>query len=231
MPDTAGAVASGESRIRTFLSSLSAGTVVGIAAVVTTASVFAVLRWQAVSTTPAGGFWYENGAFVLPPDATTKLGGPLSEQEVDSIKQISRVELERAFAGLRMTVTQSQDAFWRVAVLQTLARRGQLPHAGEAVGLGPLGGTGAVGFVIVALKAIQYAPSGASRQRMIEGIGRGIGRVAVHEFTHQILGATAGHNDADENSYEYPSPDRASQYYGELHWTIAWPLLQRKIGT
>ena len=33
----------------------------------------------------------------------------------------------------------------------------------------------------------------------------------------QILGANAVHNDADPDSYEYGSPDRASQYYGELH--------------
>ena len=62
------------------------------------------------------------------------------------------------------------------------------------------------------------------------GIGRGIGSVAAHEFAHQILGGVAVHDDTDENSYEYPSPDRASQYYGELHWTIAQPLLHQKIG-
>jgi hypothetical protein len=95
--------------------------------------------------------------------------------------------------------------------------------------LGFLGGTGAVGFDFVALNAIRYAPTGAPRQRIIEGIGRGIGRVAVHEFIHQILGGTAVHNDSDEDSYEYQSPDRALQYYGELHWTTAGPLLQQKL--
>lgn len=82
----------------------------------------------------------------------------------------------------------------------------------------------------MALKAIRYAPPDASRQTMIDGIGRGIGRVAAHEFAHQILGAAAVHNNADEKSYEYPSPDRSAQYYGELHWTTAWPLLQQKLG-
>jgi len=37
------------------------------------------------------------------------------------------------------------------------------------------------------------------------------------------------HNRTDENSYEYPSPDRASQYYGELHWTTARPILEQKL--
>lgn len=59
--------------------------------------------------------------------------------------------------------------------------------------------------------------------------GRGIGRVAAHEFGHQILGTGLVHNTDDENSYEYPSPDRAAQYYGELHWTTARPLLEQKL--
>jgi hypothetical protein len=99
------------------------------------------------------------------------------------------------------------------------------------VALGVLGGHGAVMFDIVALKAIHYAPAAASRQSIIDAIGRGIGRVAVHEFIHQILGVAASHNDADEKSYEYGSPDRPSQYYGDLHWTTAWPHLASKFGT
>ena len=94
--------------------------------------------------------------------------------------------------------------------------------------LGALGGRGAVGFDLVAFKAINYAPADAPRHRIIEGIGRGIGRVAVHEFVHQILGVAAAHNNSDVNSYEYGSPDRASQYYGDLHWTTALPLLNKK---
>lgn len=69
-----------------------------------------------------------------------------------------------------------------------------------------------------------------ARRPTDEGIGRGIGRVAAHEFAHLILGAAAVHNDLDEDSYEYPSPDRASQHYGQLHWTTAWPLLRQKLG-
>lgn len=34
----------------------------------------------------------------------------------------------------------------------------------------------------------------------------------------------------DDTSYEYGNADRASQYYGELHWTTAWPILQQKFG-
>ena len=63
----------------------------------------------------------------------------------------------------------------------------------------------------------------------MNGIGRGTGRVAVHEFMHQMLGAAGTHNQADPASYEYGSPERAAQYYGELHWTTAWPALQRRL--
>ena len=59
-----------------------------------------------------------------------------------------------------------------------------LPRAGESLSLGLLGGRGAVGVDVVVSKAIYYAPSGAPRQRVLEGIGRGIGSVAVHEFFH-----------------------------------------------
>jgi hypothetical protein len=104
-----------------------------------------------------------------------------------------------------------------------------LPNAGESLSFGWLGGSGGVSFDLVALKAIHYAPDGATRQMIIDGIGRGIGRVAAHEFAHQMLNSDAAHNEADENSYEYPSPDRASQYYGELHWTTARPLLEQTL--
>ena len=94
---------------------------------------------------------------------------------------------------------------------------------------GFLGGSGGVSFELVALKAIQYAPPGATRQTIVDGIGRGIGRVAAHEFAHQMINARETHNPGDENSYEFPSPDRAAQYYGELRWTTARPLLEQRL--
>jgi hypothetical protein len=42
-------------------------------------------------------------------------------------------------------------------------------------------------------------------------------------------GVGAVHNRDDERSYEYPSPDRSAQYYGDLHWTTARPFLERKL--
>jgi len=181
---------------------------------------------------PVAAFWYEDGALTLPRAADTGLGGPLTDHEIESIRQISRNEVEKAFAGLRIVIGETRRGFWHVAVVQDVPRRSPhpLPSSGESIPLGPLGGYGSVGFVAVTLAAMRYAPADASRQMIVEGIGRGIGRVAAHEFGHQILGPSAAHSDDDESSYEYGSPDRAAQYYGQLHWAKWRPLLQRRLG-
>jgi hypothetical protein len=92
-----------------------------------------------------------------------------------------------------------------------------------------MGGSGAVPFDLISLQALQYAPAGATRVTIIDRIARGIGRVAAHEFAHQILNDASVHNQADENSYAHPTPDRASQYYGELRWTTARPHLEQTL--
>jgi hypothetical protein len=81
------------------------------------------------------------------------------------------------------------------------------------------------------MAAIAHAPPGALRQALIDGIGLGIGRVAAHELAHAILG-TGGSMDnrTDERSYEYFTHNRPSQFYGELHWGGAWPLLLERFG-
>jgi len=184
------------------------------------------------SRPPAVGFWFEDGPYRFPTDVAARLGGPLNDAEVASIERLSQQEVERAFAGLKVTVTADHDAFWRVRVMPSLPtlKNQALPRAGESLALGMLGGTGAVGFDFVTFNAVQFAPAGASRQAVRDGIGRGIGRVAVHEVMHQILGVASAHNDSDPDSYESGRADRPSQYYGELHWTTALPLLRQKFG-
>lgn len=208
----------------------STATVACIVAILTTTALFGALRWQAARTAMTAGFWFEDGDYSLPSETIARLGGPLVPDEITAIETIARTEVERAFEGLRLRVTPDHDAFWRVVVLQDVHSRGPLPNAGQALGWGPLGGLGSVGFAILATNGVLQAPNGATRRTMIEGIGRGIGRAAAHEFGHQILGMAAGHDNTDENSYEYYTSDRRSQYYGELHWRSSWPLFEARLG-
>jgi len=201
----------------------------GVVALVAATSALTAPGCRTPIPAATAGFYYEDAPFALPAPLARQLGGLLTSRELEAIRRISRAEVERAFSGLRIRLSGNRGAFWRVEVVRSLRGRGALPNAGESVPLGFMGGSGAVSFDLVAFKAIQYAPAGASRQTIIEGIGRGIGRVAAHEFAHQISNGGAVHNQADENSYEYPSPDRAAQYYGELHWSTARPLLEEKL--
>jgi hypothetical protein len=213
--------------------------VIGIIAVAAVTSASLTIGCRALRQPIDAGFWWEEGPFLLSMNDAAKMGGPLSAAELTRIEQLSRAEVERAYAGLRINVTARRDAFWKVAVIGTpitMNRRySSYPFsaAGESRVFGPLGGWGSVAFAILAHNAIEYAPPDASRPLIVDGIGRGIGRAAVHELAHQALGmdnVTRIDNRTDEHSYEYGNADRPSQYYGELRWTTAWAVLEAKFG-
>jgi hypothetical protein len=93
--------------------------------------------------------------------------------------------------------------------------------------MGPVGGDSTISFHVAVRGAFAYAQPRATRREILEGIGRGIGRTAVHELAHQFLGTVSAHS-RDDRSYEYGSPDRIGQYYGPIHWSTARePLLAR----
>jgi len=212
---------------------------IGAIAVLVVTVTSAVIAWRASNATIEAGFWWDDAPFALSPDDATKIGGPLTADELETIEAISRDEVRRAYADLRINITDRQGAFWRVAVVGaplTMTRnRTTYPFsfAGQSRVFGPLGGSGSVAFAILAHNAIEYAPAGASRQGIVDGIGRGIGRAAIHELAHQALGLdnlSSRDNRTDPDSYEYGNADRPSQYYGELTWTTAWPVLVEKFG-
>jgi hypothetical protein len=180
------------------------------------------------------GFWFEPVTFDASEVGADRLGGPIAEQEIRTIASVASSEVTGAFAGLRITFSDRRDATYRVSVVQDLRDPTSplFPGAsGESRRLPGLGGQGAVSFRTLANNAISYAPAGANRPAMIAAIGRGIGRAAIHEFAHQILGGTARiHDTTDVQSYEYASADRREQYYGPAHWDIAWPMLLKQIG-
>jgi hypothetical protein len=93
-----------------------------------------------------------------------------------------------------------------------------------------LGGRGAVNFHAVASSAVAYAPEGATREEVIGAIGRGIARVAIHEFIHLFLPQAPIDDSADPLSYEYGHAARREQYYGQLRWGFARAALLRELG-
>ena len=93
-----------------------------------------------------------------------------------------------------------------------------------------VGGQGAVNFSLLAAGALSCVPVGASRADVLAAIGRGVGRAAVHELTHQLLPTAPLHDTRDRASYEYASAGRCEQYVGEMHWDLAGPLLVRRLG-
>ncbi len=190
----------------------SATTVSGVIAIVATLLVFGGLQWRASTASMSIGLWYDDFPFTLFEDATNRLGGPLVQEDIDSIKRSARAELDRAFAGLRVAITEDRHSFWRVRVVRTIAQKTTMrapPRSGESYALGPLGGAGSVDFEVAAYGAIHYAPPGTSRREIVEGIGRGIARAAAHEFGHMILAGQFDDHARERGSYEGGSPDRA----------------------
>jgi len=171
-------------------------------------------------------FWFEDVSF----DSAT-LGGPLTPPDLDAIETRARQELYRAFAGLRIVFSDRRGSNG-IRVVQELRdmrfRRVQLIPA-ESRAVTGLGGQGAVSFSWLASGAVSFAPSGATRAEMLEAIGTGIGRAAVHEFVHIILPRAPIHDSRDVASYEYRSAARRQQYFGEMRWDLAWPLLQERL--
>jgi hypothetical protein len=204
--------------------------VIACVAVAITGVVFAIVRAKASSAPLTVAFRFDAAGCALPPAAERALGGPLTSSELAAIQRVARRELVDAYLGTRLVVTSGPGAFWHVDVLQTIRGRKALADGGHSIALGPLGGIGELNFALLSLSAIRLAPAGSSRAAIVDGIGRGIGRAAVHELAHQIVAAAAMDNTTDPDSYEYASFSRASQYYGTLHWGGAWPKLRDKIG-
>jgi len=174
------------------------------------------------------GFWFEPVTY-----RSARLGGPLLPRDQETIHHVARAELAEAFEGLRVTVTDRQDARYRVRVVQQLRDprfRGDVEVAGASRAISMFGGDGAVNFSMLAAYAESYAPPGADRPAIVAAIGRGVGRGAVHELTHQLVGSAWIDSTEDRHSYEYGSAARREQYYGDMHWGDARRVLQRRFG-
>lgn len=190
------------------------------------------LAWRAA--TPSGdrtvhaAFWFDRITFEAP-----ALGGPIGPTDLRTIEETARAELMAAFTGLRIRFTAPQAARYRVRVVQELFDprfRRRVGVAGASQAIPGFGGAGSVSFSFLAHGAIAHAPPGADRALIVDAIGRGIGRTAVHELTHQLLPTTPIHDSADVESYEYGSAARREQYFGPMRWSLARPMLEARLG-
>jgi hypothetical protein len=175
------------------------------------------------------GFWLEPVSYASP-----RLDAPISSAELATIETIARDEIVSAFDHFSVVVTASRRARYHVRVVQELRDRRfrrDVRVAGESRGAAGFGGSGAVSFEFIASGAMVYAPHDAGREELLAAIGRGIGRSAVHEFAHQLLPRTPIHDTVDRRSYEFYSAARPEQYFGDVHWDLAGPLLHARFGT
>ncbi len=202
-------------------------------AVVAATTLMGGLQWRASRTPISAAITFADEAFSATPMVAAALGAPLTPDEIAAIKRAARGEVERAFADLRVRFVETPRAFWRVRVIPDVVlrrNRRSFNPSGASYGLGILGGAGFVNFTTLALNAIRYAPPGTPRREMVIAIGRGIGRSAVHELAHLMSPDVAIDRHPDENSYEHSSTARVSQYYGDLHWAVAGPVLRERLG-
>lgn len=174
------------------------------------------------------GFWMEPVSYT-----SARLGDPISPQELAMIESVAREQIIAAFDGFDVIVSGNRRARYRVRVVQRLREerfRREAHVAGESRGMAGFGGSGAVSFEYLASGAVVFAPEMASRAEVTEALGRGIGRVAIHEFLHQLLPKFPLHDSRDSRSYEGNSPALREGYFEDLHWGIAEPWLEKQVG-
>lgn len=174
------------------------------------------------------GFWFDDVKF-----RSVRLDGAVTAADLAVIEAVAQRELAHAFAGLPVRFTRNREALYRVRVIQEVRDqrfRGNWGVAGQTLSVPGLGGHSEVSFLFLASGAVAQASEEATRPEVLEAIGRGIGRTAVHELTHQLLPQAPIHDSTDVRSYEYDSAARHEQYFGDMHWALARPLLEQRLG-
>jgi hypothetical protein len=173
------------------------------------------------------GFWMAQLSYHSP-----RIGDPITAAEYMTIDRTARTEIANAFREFEVTVTGNRNARFKVEVVprltdQRLIRDGT--YAGESRAVAGFGGAGHVNFEYVANGAMVFAPDDATREEIIAALGRGIGRVAIHEFLHQLLPKSPIHDSRNPDSFEGNSPAQIQGYFGDLQWDIARPWLEARV--
>jgi hypothetical protein len=175
------------------------------------------------------GFWFEDVSFQ-----SSRIGEPLTSAEISRVHDAALAELATAFDGLRIRFTGNRRARYHVRVVQSVRdARVKWPVyvAGQSRGMAGFGGGGVVNFTLLANGAVVYAPDDLDRVAIVEAIGRGVGRSAAHEFAHQLLPRAPIHSTRNRASYEFYAASRPEQYFGEVGWDLAGPLLRARLAS
>ena len=181
--------------------------VAGISLLLAAATGLFVLRSKSGTTNLA--FWFESISDDARKTLPGRLPDGLSPEDMKLIEAASREEIVRAFRAYPISIVGQVAAHYQVRVVDSL--NGPYGGSAESYAFPGFGGQGFVSFRSLAHGAIVHAPPDADRQEIVAAIGRGIGRAAVHEFTHQLLGRRARIDDStDVQSYEYGSATRRS---------------------
>jgi hypothetical protein len=200
-----------------------------VGAIVSAIALYAILSWRSLEHVSQAGFWFENVTFESPHLVAAGYGGPITEAEARIIRAVALSEVKAAFAGLRIRFSEDREAFYRVRVVQEFGP-GIRGAAGASRVIAPIGGNGSVNYLMLSSQAVSHAPLGADRSAVVQAMGRGVGRAAVHEFLHQMLPRLNIHDSKDDRSYEYAYSSRPAQYYGDMRWDIARPALLERFG-
>ena len=177
----------------------------------------------------AAAFWFDGVTPASVSVVSERLSAPLTSADLLAIESAARRELQIAFEHTRLHFTDSPSPAFRVRVVPQPEHGRSFPAAGESRAFGGIRGNGTVNFNIVALSALAYADRSSGREALVHAIGRGVGRTAVHEFAHQILGPAGMDGTADRLSYEHGDL-RAEHFYAQLHWGPAAVRLRQRIG-
>ena len=116
---------------------------IGIVALAAVVALAAIVNDWSQHRVVQGGFWFEDGAFELP-RRMADAGGRLTDEELRTIEDVARAELQLAYTGLRISFSDSRDTLYRVGVVQRFPRRRGRPRGAVAatVAMGALGGQG-----------------------------------------------------------------------------------------
>jgi len=182
---------------------------------------------KSTCATVHAGFWVDDAVYD-----SQRLGISLTREEIDRVAAVARGEIALAFRGLNIAFSDSRNPSYRVRVveeLRDLRFKWQMSVPAQSRAVSGMGGQGAVSLSWMASAAAGFVPQGAGRTALLDAIGTGVGRAAVHEFAHILLPRAPIHDSIDRGSYEYDTASRREQFAGDMHWDLAWRFLQKRL--